>query len=172
MKQSLAGKKIAILVTDGFEQVELTEPREALDQAGATTTIVSPGATQVKGWDEDDFGDTFDVDLQLEEASPDDFDALLLPGGVMNPDKLRALPEAVSFVKSFFTAASRSRPSATARSCSSRPAWSRAASSPRSRRSRPISAMPAPTGSIRRSSPIRASSPAASPPTFPPSTKR
>ena len=104
MKQDLTGKKVAILVTDGFEQAELVEPREALDQAGAQTQIVSPGAKQVKGWDEDDFGDTFDVDLDLDKASADDFDALLLPGGVMNPDKLRTMPKAVAFAKSFFEA--------------------------------------------------------------------
>jgi protease I len=104
MKQTLTGKKIAILVTDGFEQVELTKPREALQEAGATALIVSPDATKVKGWDKDDFGDVFEVDVKLEKTNPEEFDALLLPGGVMNPDTLRTIPKAVEFVRSFFAA--------------------------------------------------------------------
>jgi protease I len=104
MNQQLNGKRVAILVTDGFEQVELTEPRQALDQAGARTQIVSPAKGQVKGWNHTEWGDQFPVDLPLEQARPDDFDALLLPGGVMNPDKLRMNKQAVQFVKSFFDA--------------------------------------------------------------------
>ena len=104
MKQTLTGKKVAILVTDGFEQVEMTEPREALQKAGAETTLITPKGGKVKGWDTDDFGDTFDADLKLKSAKPEDFDALLLPGGVMSPDKLRVLPEAVAFVHAFFEA--------------------------------------------------------------------
>ncbi len=104
MKKTLAGKKIAILVTEGFEQSELEEPRQALEDAGATALIVSPDADEVKAWDEDDFGDEFEVDLKLADARASEFDALLLPGGVMNPDKLRTIPEAVAFVKEFFTA--------------------------------------------------------------------
>jgi protease I len=100
--QSLQGKKVAILITDGFEQVELTEPRKALDQAGAKTDIVSPAKGQVKGWKETEWGDRFDVDVPLDRAKADDYDALLLPGGVMNPDKLRMQPKAISFVKDFF----------------------------------------------------------------------
>ncbi len=104
MKQSLNGKKVAILVTDGFEQSELEEPRKALDAAGARTEIVSPKDDTVRAWDEDDFGDTLDVDVPLMDASPEEYDALLLPGGVMNPDKLRTVPEAVQFVSHFFEA--------------------------------------------------------------------
>ena len=104
MNQQLNGKRIAILVADGFEQVELTEPKQALELAGATTQIVSPANRQVKGWNHTEWGDQFAVDLPLEQARPDDFDALLLPGGVMNPDKLRMNKQAVQFVKSFFTA--------------------------------------------------------------------
>ena len=100
----LHGKKVAILAADGFEQSELLEPREALDQAGAETKIVSPKKDVIKGWDHTDWGKTIKVDLSLEDADSDDFDALLLPGGVMNPDKLRALPEAVEFVRGFFEA--------------------------------------------------------------------
>jgi protease I len=97
----LDGKKVAILVTDGFEQVELTKPKQALEEAGATTHIVSPKEDEVKGWDKTDWGDTFSVDMSLNQASPEDYDALLLPGGQINPDKLRAEEKAVNFVKSF-----------------------------------------------------------------------
>ena len=104
MNQQLSGKRVAILVTDGFEQEELTGPKQALELAGATTQIVSPAKNQVKGWNHTDWGDHFPVDLPLEQARPDDFDALLLPGGVMNPDKLRMNKQAVQFVKSFVDA--------------------------------------------------------------------
>jgi protease I len=104
MAEKLNGKKIAILVADGFEQIELTAPREALDAAGATTHIVSPQAGQVEGWNHYDKADKFPVDVELKAANPQDYDALLLPGGVANPDQLRAMPEAVEFVKSFFDA--------------------------------------------------------------------
>lgn len=102
MKITLEGRRVAILVENGFEQVELTEPRNALEEAGARTTLVSPAPTKVKGWKYVEWGDDFDVDLPLDEADPDDFDALLLPGGVMNPDKLRMNTAAVAFVRSFF----------------------------------------------------------------------
>ncbi len=102
--QSLQGKKVAILVADGFEQVELTEPQKALEQAGARTQIVSPAEGKVKGWNHTEWGQQLPVDVPLKAAKPDDYDALLLPGGVMNPDKLRILPEAQRFVKSFFDA--------------------------------------------------------------------
>jgi protease I len=102
MSQSLEGKKVAILVTEGFEQVELLEPRRALDDAGARTEVVSPMEGRVRGWDMTDWGDEVDVDVPLTAADPAKYDALLLPGGVMNPDKLRMIPEAVEFVKQFF----------------------------------------------------------------------
>jgi protease I len=98
---SLQGKRIAILATDGFEQAELTEPRKALDQAGATTEVVSPKSGEIKGWKTKDWGDTVKVDKTLDEAKPQDYDALLLSGGVMNPDHLRMDPMAVSFVRDF-----------------------------------------------------------------------
>ncbi len=104
MKQKLDGKKVAILVADGFEQVELTEPKQALDDAGATTQIVSPQQDRVKGWSHNIWGDEFIVNVPLESARADDFDALLLPGGVMNPDKLRRNEQALEFVKAFFAA--------------------------------------------------------------------
>jgi protease I len=101
---TLDGIKVAILVTDGFEQVELTEPRKALDQAGAQTQIVSPKNDRVRGWKFTDWGDRLPVDVGLASAKPQDFDALLLPGGVMNPDSLRMEPKAVEFVRAFFDA--------------------------------------------------------------------
>jgi protease I len=102
MSHNLTGKKVAILVTKGFEQVELTEPRKALHEAGAQTLIVSPEKGKVKAWDMNDWGQEYPVDVALDAARPDDFDALLLPGGVMNPDHLRMNPKAVQFVKHFF----------------------------------------------------------------------
>jgi protease I len=91
-------------VTDGFEQVELTEPRKALDQAGAKTSIVSPKKDQVRSWKFTEWGEHFPVDLPLENAKSEEFDALLLPGGVINPDSLRINESAVQFVRSFFDA--------------------------------------------------------------------
>ena len=102
-KNTLQGKKVAILVADGFEQVELTGPRQALDEAGAETRIVSPAKGQVQGWNHFDKGDKFPVDVALDQARPQEFDALLLPGGVANPDQLRILPKAVDFIRHFFT---------------------------------------------------------------------
>ena len=85
-EEPLKGLKVAILVTDGFEQVELTEPRKALDEAGAETRVVSPKAQRVRGWKFTDWGDDVRVDEPLDQAKPEDFDALLLPGGVVNPE--------------------------------------------------------------------------------------
>ena len=104
MSSELTGKKVAILATDGFEEVELTRPRQALDDAGAQTFLVSPAEGTVKGWNHDHWSLELPVDVKLSNANPDEFDALLLPGGVMNPDKLRMNPEAVQFARSFFDA--------------------------------------------------------------------
>ncbi len=104
MADELKGKRVAILVENGFEQVELTEPRKALDQAGAQTAIVSPVEGRVKGWKFTEWGDDFLVDVPLAGARAEDFDALMLPGGVINPDKLRINPEAVAFVRAFHDA--------------------------------------------------------------------
>jgi deglycase len=101
---TLSGLRVAILVTDGFEQVELLEPRKALDDAGAETRVVSPKRDRVRGWNFTDWGDDVPVDVEFDRAQPADFDALLLPGGVMNPDTLRMQPAAVEFVRSFFDA--------------------------------------------------------------------
>src|ERR1700730_12362339 len=91
---TLQGKKVAILVTDGFEQSELLEPRMALDEAGAKTQVVSPAGKKVKGWNHKEWGNEVPVDVALDSAKAEEFDALLLPGGVMNPDQLRMDPKA------------------------------------------------------------------------------
>lgn len=98
------GRKVAVLATDGVEQVELTEPVNALKQAGAEVTIVSPKGGDIQGMNHAEKGDTIGTDLSLEEAKPDTFQALVLPGGVANPDKLRTIPKAVAFVRHFFDA--------------------------------------------------------------------
>lgn len=102
-QNNLQGKKVAILVSDGFEQIELTKPKQALEEAGAKTQIVSPSKGEVKGWNHTKWGDSFTVDVALGQAKAADYDALLLPGGVMNPDHLRANKQAVQFVKAFFS---------------------------------------------------------------------
>jgi len=101
MASELKGKKIAILATDGFEQAELLKPREALDDAGATTVVIAPKSGEIKGWDMKDWGEKVKVDKTLAESNPNDYDALVLPGGVINPDHLRMDPAAVNFVKQF-----------------------------------------------------------------------
>lgn len=98
---TLEGMKVAVLVTDGFEQSELVEPRRALREAGAKSMIVSPRKGEVQGWIHFDKGDRFKVDVSLDAANSEDFDALVLPGGVANPDQLRMQPKAVEFVKGF-----------------------------------------------------------------------
>jgi protease I len=100
----LDGKRVALLVADGFEQVELTEPRKALEAAGAKTDIVSPAQGEVQGWNHDEKGDKFRVDEPLNHARSDDYDALVLPGGVRNPDQLRTMTRAIEFIKGFFAA--------------------------------------------------------------------
>ena len=100
----LEGMRVAILAADMFEQVEMTEPRKALQQAGAQTVLVSPAEGQVQGANHHDKADRFPVDLSLDQANPDDFQALLLPGGVANPDQLRMNPKAVQFIRAFFDA--------------------------------------------------------------------
>ncbi len=104
MPNELSGKKIAILVMDGFEQVELTKPQQAFEAAGAQTEIVSPQSDQVQGWNHFDKADYFPVDVAMGDAKVADYDGLLLPGGVANPDQLRTQEQAVQFIKSFFEA--------------------------------------------------------------------
>jgi protease I len=104
MANKLDGLNVAILATDGFEQSELFEPKKALEEAGAAVKIVSLEAGEIKGWNEKNWGDSIAVDLTVDEALAEDFDALQLPGGVMNPDKLRMNEKAVRFIKAFFDA--------------------------------------------------------------------
>jgi len=103
-KFDLGDRRVAILATDGFEQVELTEPLEALREAGATVDIVSIASTpdSIRGWNEGEWGERIDVDRTVTDALPKDYHALVLPGGVMNPDRLRQDEDAVEFVRSFF----------------------------------------------------------------------
>ncbi|HTI59184.1 type 1 glutamine amidotransferase domain-containing protein [Mucilaginibacter sp.] len=98
---SLSNRKVAILTEEGFEQVELTSPKEALEAAGAKVDVVSPRSGKIKAWNHTDWGIEINVDKELSSASPDDYDALVLPGGVLNPDKLRQNKEAVAFVSAF-----------------------------------------------------------------------
>jgi protease I len=103
MSKQLDGKRVAILATDGFEQAELTEPKKNLEKAGAKVTVLSVAKTpkEIKGWDKTDWGDKVKVDALVAEANPSEFDALVLPGGQINPDKLRMDEDAVSFVRRF-----------------------------------------------------------------------
>jgi protease I len=101
---SLENRRVAILVANGFEQVELVRPQIALKEAGARTDVISPENERVRGWHHTEWGDEISVDVALDHADPADYDALLLPGGVMNPDHLRMNPAAVRFVQSFFAA--------------------------------------------------------------------
>jgi protease I len=104
MATELAGRRVAILAADGVEQVELVQPRTAVEKAGATTTLVSPGEGRIQAMNHDtEPADTFEVDRTTADVSADDFDALLLPGGTVNPDKLRLDEAAVAFVRDFVT---------------------------------------------------------------------
>ena len=104
MKTTLQGKKVAILATDGFEQSELTSPRQALQDAGAEVHVVSPKEGKIRGWKHTDWGEEVSVDKTLSEVSGDDYNALVLPGGLFNPDALRQDQQAIQFVRSFFKA--------------------------------------------------------------------
>ncbi len=102
--ETLKGSRVAILVDNGFEEVEMTKPREALDDAGAMTHLVSPQDHKVRAWDFTDWSAYYPVDTPLNEADAENYDALLLPGGVLNPNSLRMQPKAVQFVEAFFAA--------------------------------------------------------------------
>lgn len=97
----LNGKMVAILTENGFEEVELTSPKKALEEAGATIHIVSPQKEKVKGWNHDHWTIELPVDKNISDAKPEDYDALVIPGGVINPDKLRRNKEAIEFAKDF-----------------------------------------------------------------------
>jgi protease I len=99
-RRNIKGKSVAILATDGVEQVEILEPMRAFEQAGADVTVLAPGDREaIRGWDHDHWGEAVDVDRSVSGANPDDYDALFLPGGVMNPDRLRMDTDAVDFVR-------------------------------------------------------------------------
>lgn len=98
---ALSNKKVAILTEEGFEQIELTSPLEALKEAGAQVDVISPKSGKIKAWNHTDWGIEIEVDKELSVVSPDDYDALMLPGGVLNPDKLRQNKEAIAFVSAF-----------------------------------------------------------------------
>lgn len=102
MNEKVKGKRVAILATDGVEQSELIEPKKILEEAGAVTSVVSNKAGEIKAWNNTDWGKPISVDKTLDQCTPEDFDALVLPGGVMNPDKLRRERKAVAFVQRFF----------------------------------------------------------------------
>lgn len=104
MTKPLTGKRIAILVADGFEQIEMVEPRKALENAGAKVQLISPAKQKVQGWHHDNKADFFSIDVSLDQANANDYDALMLPGGVMNPDQLRLLPKAIAFIKQIVNA--------------------------------------------------------------------
>ena len=101
MPEKLTGKRIAILATNGFEQSELEEPKKALEAAGARAEVVSLHQGQIRGWQHTDWGSSVSVDVTIAKAHSDDYDGLVLPGGVINPDKLRMDPEAIAFVRAF-----------------------------------------------------------------------
>jgi protease I len=98
----ISGKKVAILATHGFEQSELEVPRDRLKAAGATVEVISPETGEIKGWDKKDWGRPVKVDRALAEASADDYDAIVLPGGQINPDLLRINADALEFIRAFF----------------------------------------------------------------------
>lgn len=103
--KTLDGRRIAVIATDGFEQSELTEPKRLLEAAGATVDVISPGdATQIKGWDSKDWGQSVKVDVHLDQADAGTYDALVLPGGVINPDKLRTDEKVLALVKAISVA--------------------------------------------------------------------
>ena len=113
MATELKGLKVAILVANGFQQVEMTEPRKALEKAGARVDLISPEEDKVKGWKHTEWGDEFPVEVSLKRANSDEYDALMLPGGVMNPDRLRLKPEAIELSEDLLRAASQSPRSVT-----------------------------------------------------------
>lgn len=102
MKGKLHNMKVAVLLCDGFEEVEMTKPREALKQAGAVVHLISPNASKVKAWNHDRWTKNYKVDVKLEKAKPENYDAVLFPGGVLNPDHLRTYKSAVDFANHFF----------------------------------------------------------------------
>jgi protease I len=151
MSKQIKGKKVAILATDGYEQVELTDPRKNLEKAGAKVDVISIKKGEIKGWDHTDWGKSVKVDHLVNEVKPADYDALVLPGGQINPDILRTDKNAVAFIKQFVESG---KPVAAI--CHGPGDWSRPTLSTErpSRRGPPstqTSKTPAPTGSTKRS---------------------
>ncbi len=149
--QTLAGRKVAVLATDGFEQSELEKPVEALKAAGAIVEVVSPKSGQIQGWEHHDKGRAVPVDRDLSTARPEDYQAIMLPGGVINPDALRLEPQAIDFIRHFVT---EKKPIAAI--CHG--PWTLINAG-----ARPISRTPAPAGSIARLWSTTVWSPRASP---------
>lgn len=104
MKGELKGKNIALLATNGFEEIELSSPRKALNKAGANTFIVSPESGKIRSWNENNWGSEFEVDTTIDKTNHESFDGLMIPGGLMSPDTLRQNNDAIEFVRSFFEA--------------------------------------------------------------------
>lgn len=104
MSELLKDRKVAILVANGFEEIEFTAPKKALEREGAVVEVISPENGKVKAWDRTDWGNEYEVDKSLDQANSNDYNSLLLPGGVLNPDNLRVNEKAVNFVKEFFKA--------------------------------------------------------------------
>ena len=170
--RKLKGKRIAIIAADMVEQMELVEPRKALEAAGAETELISLKPGTIQGFDHFDKADTHKVDRTVEEADAADYDGLMIPGGVGNPDLLRGDENMVAFTHAFLSRGSRWRRSATDPGCSSKPASSVTASSLRGRHCEPTSGTRAGTGSTSKSSSTAASSPVVSPTTSQHSTRR
>lgn len=100
--KDIKGKRIAILATNGFEELELTKPKKALEENGASVTVIAPEKGNIKAWNHGEWTIEIEADLKIDDARAGDYDALVLPGGVINPDKLRRVPSAIEFVRSFF----------------------------------------------------------------------
>jgi hypothetical protein len=149
-ENNLSGKHIAFLATDGVEQVELTDPWQAVKDAGATPELISIKSGKIQGWNHDKKGKKLKVDKLVHETSAENYDGLVLPGGVMNPDTLRTYDERSTSFATSSSRKSRSPPFATARGCSSKPTWSKAARSHPGQASRPISATRAATGLTKK----------------------
>jgi hypothetical protein len=156
-EHDITGKRVAFLLTDGVEQVELTSPWDAVKNAGGEPVLVAPKSGKLQGFEGVEKGDTFDVDLTLKDANAADFHALVIPGGVVNADHLRVDKDAQAFARSFLSSTSRWRLSAMDLGCSLTRASSRAGTSPRTTRWPQTCGTRAPTGATRKSWWTRAS---------------
>ncbi len=165
--------RILIIATNGFEQQELEVPRDSLREAGAKVDVATPDGKEIMGWDKKDWASKADVDLKISDVRPGDYQALVIPGGVINPDKLRIDEDAMKVVKTFLADGSRSSPPcAMGRGCWCRPTRSRAAARRLTNPSARMSRTPARIGWMRKSSWTTASSQAAIPATSMPLRRR